>query len=60
MRLDDGTQQQRMKELVAEIETEQDQSKFMALVEELNRLLDADQQKQHDHVPDARTPLTDS
>jgi hypothetical protein len=31
---------QRIRELVAKIETEQDQGTFTALVEELNRLLD--------------------
>jgi len=34
---------QRIRELVAKIETEQNQEKFSALVEELNRLLDSDQ-----------------
>ena len=35
-----GDQQQRIVELVAEIEAEQDQMKFAALVQELNELLD--------------------
>ncbi len=47
---------QRIRELVAKIETEQDQGKFSALVEELNQLLDDDPPSQkapsqaHDHA----------
>ncbi len=42
MGLDDGTKQQRIRELVAKIEAEQDHDKFTVLVQELNSLLDAD------------------
>jgi hypothetical protein len=40
---DDGSKQRRIKELVAQIEAEQDHNKFTALVQELNGLLDAEQ-----------------
>jgi hypothetical protein len=38
-----GDTNQRLKELVARIETEQDAKKFTELVKELNRLLDGKQ-----------------
>jgi hypothetical protein len=41
--LDDGSKRRRIKELVSQIEAEQDHNKFTALVQELNSLLDAEQ-----------------
>jgi hypothetical protein len=40
---DDGIKGEQMRELIAKIDLEQDHNKFTALVQELNRLLDADQ-----------------
>jgi len=50
----DGDQQQRMVELVAEIEAENDQTKFAALVHELNELLEGKPRTIVQAPPDSR------
>lgn len=50
MPTDDDTNQ-RVKQLIAGIEIEQDPKRFSALVEELNRLLDSEQIVRKPHKP---------
>jgi hypothetical protein len=41
----------RLRELAAKVATEQDHDKFVALVKELNQLLDGDLRNLHDSAP---------
>ena len=45
---------QRLRELAAQIATEQDHDRFTALIREFNQLLDGEPQKPSDLTPDAR------